>query len=394
MAGNGFDRTVINPRERPLSSDINSAQSQLDRTLREVAKSLFTSRVGFGTPDGSGTPPSGFIGDAFKARGRGLADMSVVLSKGLGFQYLPGDVPSGVSGIGGLDDLSPYKPLELLADAVISGIPNGDPANPRIDIIEVRMNRALGNPLSRDVLDTGTGVFVPTSVNKTLSFTQDGSTGVVTSPAASTAAVSYKVGVAGGVPVEPSVTTGYVKVAAVYVPASATALTRANFIDKRLLLAPYGEMNIGLSFGLPAAAGPAVDLQVTAPPGVEVVVAKSFSALFDIFIFCGDLTGANVAVQPSLEIARQQIPGGGASFYFLQFQTGAAWTAPMFGLLNGTDVTNLANAVASTPAATYPLGTPYIRLQFNAYRCQTGGVVDGNVEDPNRIRGSIRLQLY
>ena len=36
MANKTYDRTIINPRERPLSSDINQAQSELDQALRDT----------------------------------------------------------------------------------------------------------------------------------------------------------------------------------------------------------------------------------------------------------------------------------------------------------------------------------------------------------------------
>lgn len=387
MAGNGFDRQVLNSRERPLSSDINAAQSQLDRTVREVVKSLFTSRVGVGSSDLSGLPTSGFIGDAFKVRESAVPGLSVVLSKGLGFQYLV-DPATSVGGVGGVDDLSEFKPLNLLVDTTIAGIAAGDGANPRIDIIEVRMNRALGNPLSRDVLNPGTGVFVPTSVNKTLSFTQDGSVSVVSDPAASTAAVSYKQGIPGAVPVEPTVTAGYVKIATLLIPTAAASITKANIIDQRTLLCPYGAMPVSVAGSIPAgAAAPPTSLVSNVPPGVEVAVVKIAQPAqyrFAVF-FLGGALGANAA----LALAGSVINSAGVPGTFNHLMP----TLVQIGALAAPDIALLANAAISTPAATYPLGYPYAKVLFEAFR-QQGATTDNGVPDPMSFAVSGVMHRY
>ena len=45
MADRAFDRTIINPLEKPLSSDINQLQSQQDSTLRRMFERLFSSAI-------------------------------------------------------------------------------------------------------------------------------------------------------------------------------------------------------------------------------------------------------------------------------------------------------------------------------------------------------------
>src|SRR5574337_192482 len=138
--------------------------------------------------------------------------MSVLLKAGIGFLDAPSDVPTSVGGIVGADDLSPYKPLPLNADMAIAIDAAPSAGNERIDIIEVKQDRRVENPLSRDVLNTGTGLFVPTLVNKTLAFSLDGRNGRVVSPSNSTTGVGYKVGVAAavGTALAPATTSGYV----------------------------------------------------------------------------------------------------------------------------------------------------------------------------------------
>jgi len=142
MANNPFDRVIINSRERPVSSDINQAQSQIDRTLRFYLDQFFGSRASFTDPK-AGTPINGFIGNGFRAEQDNPAGLTVVVPLGLGFKTDAADTPSAIGGIPGVDDLSRYKPLLLLSDATIA-TPAPDPTNPRIDIIEVNINRITG----------------------------------------------------------------------------------------------------------------------------------------------------------------------------------------------------------------------------------------------------------
>ena len=58
MANKTFDREIINVRERPLSSDINTAESYLDYTLRSFLDQLFLGRVSRDS-DAAGSPMSG-----------------------------------------------------------------------------------------------------------------------------------------------------------------------------------------------------------------------------------------------------------------------------------------------------------------------------------------------
>jgi hypothetical protein len=369
---NQFDRTIINTRERPLSSDINTLQSQIDRSIREVLKSFFTGRVGSGVSDLSGNPPSGFFGDGFKVRASAVPGLSVVLSKGQGFQYLPSDVPAAISSISGLDDRSEYKPLSLLADATLSGISAGDATNPRIDIIEVRMNRVVGNPLSRDVLDAGTGTFVATSVNKTLAFTQDGSSGVVSSPSNSVMALSYKQGVPAAVPAEPAVTAGYVKIASVRVAAAATTITKANISDLRVPLCQDGLQRVAVRGTISSTAGtpPSAVLQ-DLPAGMQALVHKTIdgdNTQFTVW-FIGGATPIRGHASGSVLTAVAGPPFENLSVVDM-----------VVGVVDAGIQALLAGAGQTSDAETFAIGTPYLMVACQAWSQNAG--VTGNPSNP------------
>lgn len=387
MANNGWDREIINPLEKPLGSDINVAQAQLDRATRESLMRLFTGRASAGTSDLPGNPPSGFLGDGFKVRQNSPLGLSVKVTLGLGFQYLPGSTLASVGGVSGLDDLSPYKPLPLLADCVINGISGGPGAgNTRIDIVEVRMNRVVGNSTSRRVLNPLTGIFEPLLVNKTLSFTLDGSVGVVTDPALSTAAVSYKMGIAGGVPAEPTVTPGYVQIAAIKVSTSLTQVTKSEIIDRRVLLAPFGQQHIAVNGIIPFAAGsPPSGVSFKAPPGVELVVRKLNTAnnnRFAIYIIGGD--GAfdfNVQGQAQQSLSTSSI------LLLLPVQAFAD------GTMDGALVALLADATTTFNAQTWAVGTKYQYAEFFAIH-QTGATTDATLPNPLNFSLNGLIQRY
>jgi hypothetical protein len=232
------------------------------------------------------------------------------------------------------------------------------------------MNRVQGNPLSRDVLNTGTGVFVSTSVNKTMAFTLDGSVGVVTDPAASTAAISYKQGIPGAVPTEPSVTAGYVKIATLKIPTALAAITKSHVIDQRVILCPAGLDKFHCDFIVPiGAATPPSGLRLFSQPGLELVVQKLDVAnnnRFKVWLIGG-------APPVDSRMSGHVLQANSTSeFYTLQ-------SAGNFGgQLSSGQVTDLANAAISTPAQTWAVGTNYVACEFFLLH-QAAGVTNATV---------------
>lgn len=287
MANNAFDRTIVNTRERPLSQDIDQAQSTLDRSLRDSLSSLFKCRI-LGTGDPTGTPMDGFIGDSFRVV---FSDASnVIMSSGIGFFSNPADTPQGIvtslNPQPGLDDLSPYKPIVLNSQKTIPISP-ADPTNDRIDLIEVRYNRQTTDSTVRQVFDPSSGAFVNSTVFKTLSFSLDGfspeySTGNGTQP------IHYKIGVAAASPTIPAVSPGYLRVATIRVKA-VTGVATNSIGDYRPYLMSNGISM--MSWRGNVSAGAPIQNTINTPSGSQIILWKGAvtanTAAFSIVIICG-----------------------------------------------------------------------------------------------------------
>jgi hypothetical protein len=216
------------------------------------------------------------MADSFKVRPTNPTGMTVKVTRGVGFIYAPSDEPTAIDGVVGLDDRSGYKPLLLEADQTLTVPPNSS-GSTRYDIIEACYSRRTENSSSRMVLDPVTQQFTATGLNKTLAVANDGRTGQVTSPALSTADISYKIGGTNSAS-RPAVTPGYVKLADVVVANGATHITPNCIGDERSLLTPDNSIRIRGVVGL--ASGAANALTYAAPPGVEVYgVQSEFGAL-------------------------------------------------------------------------------------------------------------------
>lgn len=347
MPNNAFDRTIINVRERPLSTDINQLQSQLDRVLRAQINKYFVGRAS-DSSDAFNTPTvARFFGDSFKVRAKNPVSGLVEVTPGLGYFPNSADVPTAIDSIVGLDDLELMKPLVLNAAQSFT-VPTADPTNPRIDIIEVKYNRDTGNPLSRDILDPTTGAFVSSTVDKTLTFTLDGLTGSVVSPAGSTAAISYKKGVAAGSPTVPATTSGYVKIAEIRVAALATTFDDNVIGDFRRIAIPHNAFNFFVQYTTATAGSPPTLVRTNAPPGVKVCVVNDVSEP-DIYLVAGD-TASSI---------------WSAAFGCNRALAKAVWS----GFSDVTNITattteqSLLVGVTASPATKIAVGQPIVRIR-------------------------------
>lgn len=115
-----FDRTVLWARERPLSGDINRPQAQIDHTLREYARILHGKRTS-AADSARNSAFTGFVGDGFLVRPASpTANMTCIVSAGLGFVYDP-TTQGSIGGADAVDDLSHWKPVYLAADQGADG---------------------------------------------------------------------------------------------------------------------------------------------------------------------------------------------------------------------------------------------------------------------------------
>jgi len=244
MANQDFDREIINPLERPLADDINQAQSQIDRGVRDILRALFSTAAG--------AIQSGFISTGLKTTQSAVPGMSVEIQPGLGFQDNAGDVPTSIGGVVGLDDLSPYKPLPLSAVQSIAVDAAPIAGQNRIDIVEVKADRRAENPSTRDILNVITGIFAPGLVNKTLAFNLLGRNGRVVSPANSTTGIGYKVGVAApaGTEVAPATSPGYIKVCEIHVVGAVASILNADITDFRTLVGNWAFLTLANTWSM------------------------------------------------------------------------------------------------------------------------------------------------
>ncbi len=116
----------------------------------------------------------------------------------------------------------------LAANELLTTLAAADPTNPRIDLIAVKLENALGTNVSRHFEDAISGVKTSQS------------TPPYRFPKLTKQVVT---GTPGATPAEPSAPAGYVKWCAVLVPATATSLLEVNFRDHR---APIGLRGVEL----------------------------------------------------------------------------------------------------------------------------------------------------
>ena len=166
MANQPFDSTIINPLERPLSSDMNSLQSEAHRDLRDY---LYRAYARATSADSlNSTIRTGFVGNGFAVVQNSPPLSDVTITAGLGFGV--GTSASNVGGIAGLNDLSLYKPILLSTNKTVTvpTAPGGGLC--RRDAIYVRPTMALTDATSSDQYNVSNGQFQSVTLNKTMTF--------------------------------------------------------------------------------------------------------------------------------------------------------------------------------------------------------------------------------
>jgi hypothetical protein len=358
MSNGAYDRRIFYPLARWRSGDSNLEQSQLDESLRNTLLQLLGPRLSSSVSYRS-TLTQGFIGESFQVRPTDIASSNVKITAGIGFIEDDLDVPVGVGGIVGLNDVSPLKPLVLKADQTITVTAPPAFPNNRIDIIEVRANRDLFDSEVIRVLDVFQAKLLPASELMTLSFALDGLVGTVATPAASTAPIGYKTGVAAASPVAPPTTSGYVKIAEVYVAnavANPTGLLTFHYVsDFRPYLFAGGRAAYAVSTETtPGAVTPPSQVYLDAPPGLRMAICTDsyVGGEFDLYLI------GNI----------------GSASYASVFSTDTAGTYDIRDLYFGAPgVITAGERTALESANTYPAGflvnegAPRIRIKLTPY---------------------------
>lgn len=273
-----FDRRIFNTRERPLIEDVNGLQSLLDYTHRETLRALANTPVGFVGPTNwseLAVSSTRFVHDGFMLRAKNPASLSVIVTKGLGFFYDASDAPADIAGIDGLADISAWKPLVLNKDEEIV-VPTPDALLPRIDILEIKVDRFTTENLTRRIFDVATKTWVNGTVDKVLRFAVD--TRITVNGAG---ALNYKTGTPGVTPAVPATTPGYERIAVVTVPAAAAAINDQNIGDLRPMFEQGHGRALSLTWDAPTTGAlpqaPSI-VQILAPPGVRAAVTMTAPA--------------------------------------------------------------------------------------------------------------------
>lgn len=376
-----FKRVIVNVRERPNSGDLNRMQNRMLEACKYIAatvlgESFTSSPLLTFSQRTTAMPPLGFLGDSFKVSANGsAAPYGLQIASGIGYGPVWQSTATDFGGASGVNwDPDSWAPVVLSANQTGISVPSVPLAgHSRIDIIEVRSNYSGDDPTTVGIFNPTTEVFDPTVLNKSFEWDVRGLTGSVTSPTASTAAISYKIGVdhVGGIAgaTEPTVTPGYMKIARINLDGAVAAITDDLIADLRRPAVPSGMLELGGTVAIPGVAGGVGTEEVQSldlPPGVMVRVAYNNSAPIAgysyraaIFVIGGDLTprtenliGGNIVRGTALATSNNVLPRcvnvGTASV--------ARVTAAEAAILNGTDPA-WTNVTANTVV---PLGTPFV----------------------------------
>lgn len=151
----GADNVVFNVRERPLSTDQNNLESMLARTIADLDKYMFAQKL---TQASTGAPPLSFLRD-------------VVLG---GLICTPNGTSVDVSAGALLQDSTTISPVPTSLDSSyriainrsVTTVATPSPGSLFYYLLEAQMSAVTTSTESRDILDPGTGNFVPTLVPK------------------------------------------------------------------------------------------------------------------------------------------------------------------------------------------------------------------------------------
>ena len=396
-----FKRVIVNVRERPNSGDLNRMQNRVLEACKYLAASVFGESFGSSsTPLWSqrttAMPPNGFLGDSFKVSvNSGAAPYGLKIEAGVGYSTPWQASTIDFGGATGLDwDPDSWAPLVLSDTQVGIAVPSVPVAgHSRIDIIEVRNNYSGDDPTTVGIFNPTTEVFDPTVLNKSFEWDLRGLTGTVTSPATSTAAISYKVGVdyAGGIAgaTEPSVTPGYMKIARINLDGAVAAITDDLIADLRRPVLPNAMLDLGGTIGIPGVVGGIGSeevQQLDLPTGVIVRVAYNnatppsagYSYLARVFVIGGDITPRTQNIVSSVNVRGSAVASPVSEFAPRCITTGtpavARVTAAVASILAGTD----ASYTVMNGNITVPLGTPY--ATFTVGIIEPTGAALSNVE--------------
>jgi hypothetical protein len=234
-----FQRRITNPLQRPLSSDLN-----LQAFYDSVTQSYMAGVVYSASPGGNPTFDTGFIGNSFRCFAS-TTSREVVVQKGVGF--IAQAAQDAIGGIVGVNSGSysavvcePDDPdaagINLPCDELAAGLN-------RIDIVCVASPNYPTAYENIGILNSTASTF--SFLNKPTQFTENAFQLAPGTPDFLQVVTGTPTG---GTPVAPSVPTGYLEIARIYVPAGSGNLSNSDIEDRRPVLIPHGGRAMTLSF--------------------------------------------------------------------------------------------------------------------------------------------------
>jgi hypothetical protein len=370
--GDFFKRVLISVRERPSSTDLNALQSRISSTQQLMLRAAFAEAYA-SSPTLTyanaitGNAPSGFAAFSFYCiPDPAAAPYGLLLFPGYGVhRYGPADTTDydGDSGADWTNGVSPLVLSDYQSGISVPSVPIA--GHSRIDIIEVRADFDATDPATVGIYNPGTRVFDPTVRNKSFDWDLRNRTGSVTTPAVSTAPISYVIGVdhLGGISgaAEPPTSPGYVKIARINLDGAVASITQALIADLRRPLLPSALVRVSATVdvpGLAAGLGTEAVISTNLPQGVVVKfgfvnnVAPSAGESYALrfVVVGGDLRSPTAlpVVTTSINDANRYASVVGVASSVFGATDVASWngTDPNFTVINGT--------------ADFALGQPFV----------------------------------
>ena len=247
MANKPFDYTIINPLERPTSTDINQLQAQAHYDLRQFAYEIFGRQ-------------NGFLGYSFNPEPNSPADGTFYIQQGVAFQYGAAENSFGSPTIPGLVDSYRQKAVTTINRQITAGAVPSAAGEKRYDLLMIRApasDERLTDLTSVGVYTPSFGTFEATSKYKTLTSSLDGFVvESITSVQTPTDPIVYKSGNvfmgAWNPANKPSVDVGYLGVAYIQRYAGQTEIVAGDIEDARTLLTVPVQTGGSGNFDLPA----------------------------------------------------------------------------------------------------------------------------------------------
>jgi len=382
-----FQRRITNPLQRPLSSDLN-----LQAFYDSVTQSYMAGAVYSASPGGNPTFDTGFVGNSFRCFAS-TTSREVVVQKGVGF--IAQAAQDAIGGIVGVNSGS-YSPVVCEPDdpgaAGISLLVTDLGAGlDRIDVVCVKSPNEPADYENIGILNPTASTF--SFLNKPTQFTDNAfDTSPVNSPLG--AGVRVITGTASaGTPTVPTIPSGYLEIARIYVPVGAGNLVNSDIEDRRPVLIPHGARSMELEFD--SQLGQADPAEVVGfdfgNNGVHAVVRPVYSGsvkYFEVYVSSG-------AVNPSVF---RMVAGGFSIFdgvsdsYY--HQTGLACAVKSRATVTRLSALHIFAAAGTYDALIGPMVAKFIVVAgevLNAGGSSGIEITTGSVETYN---APIRLSLF